>query len=299
MYSCGFSTVPVSKEERSYYNLPMIKRIYIEITNICDLHCPFCTRTVRPSASMTPSFFHDILRQAVTVTPHIYLHVQGEPLLHPQFDEILSICDKEHAVVHLVTNGSFLDAHPDLLAHSSLSGIAVSLQSVSARPSERIPAYYESVMKLAGNASQHGSVNVDLRFWRSDGLLEPNTAWCLTHLRDSYEFMPTARKNSFRILPHVYVSFANDFTWPSAGDADSSEGTCLGGRTQIAILSDGTAVPCCLDSDGLIPLGSLKTETLALIMKKPRYLSLVQGFEQHRITESLCRKCTFRRRFDH
>lgn len=277
----------------------MIKRIYIEITNICDLNCPFCEKNHRTPESMEPSFFHAVLRQAMQITPHIYLHVQGEPLLHPQFEEILSICDSEQAQVHLVTNGSFLSRYPDLLKHSSLSGIAVSLQSAAARPAERIPDYYAAILSMARHASELGTVNTDLRFWRSEGIADPNTAWCLARLHEEFAFEETSRKNSYAIMPRVFVSFANDFTWPSAGNADDIYGTCLGARTQLAILCDGTAVPCCLDAEGEIPLGNLRTEWLADILNAPRYQSMVQGFEQHRLVESLCRKCTYRTRFDH
>lgn len=100
-------------------------------------------------------------------------------------------------------------------------------------------------------------------------------------------------------MPRVYVSFANDFTWPSAGDADNTQGTCLGARTQLAVLCDGTVVPCCLDAEGQIPLGSLKKESLGDILNAQRYQSMVQGFEHHRLVESLCRRCTYRTRFDH
>ena len=277
----------------------MIKRIYIEITNICDLHCPFCEKNHRTPESMEPAFFHTVLRQAMQITPHIYLHVQGEPLLHPQFDEILSICDQEHAQVHLVTNGSFLSQYPGLLSHSCLSGIAVSLQSASARPAEDIPDYYASILSMARRASELGTVNVDLRFWRSEGITDPNTSWCLEQLHEEFSFEETSRKNSYAIMPRVYVSFANDFTWPSAGDADNTQGTCLGARTQLAVLCDGTVVPCCLDAEGQIPLGSLKKESLGDILNAQRYQSMVQGFEQHRLVESLCRRCTYRARFDH
>lgn len=277
----------------------MIKRIYIEITNICDLHCPFCEKNHRTAESMEPAFFHTVLRQAMQITPHIYLHVQGEPLLHPQFDEILSISDQEHAQVHLVTNGSFLSQYPDLLSHSCLSGIAVSLQSASARPAEAIPDYYASILSMARRASELGTVNVDLRFWRSEGITDPNTSWCIEQLHEEFSFDETSRKNSYAIMPRVYVSFANDFTWPSAGDADNTQGTCLGARTQLAVLCDGTVVPCCLDAEGQIPLGSLKKESLGDILNAQRYQSMVQGFEQHRLVESLCRRCTYRARFDH
>ncbi len=276
----------------------MIKRIYIEITNICDLSCPFCRKNTRMPAFMDLSFFREILPQALRLTSHIYLHVQGEPMLHPQFDEILTECDRSSARVHLVTNGSFLNRYPNLLSHTCLSSIAVSMQSVCARKADTLNDYYHSIMNMAEAAAQCQSPDIDLRFWRSDTKEDPNTAWCLGQLQRDYSFHDTKRRNSKCILPHVYVSFANDFTWPEISSTDADKGTCLGGREQIAVLCEGTVVPCCLDADGKIPLGSLRETPLSEILKTPRYLNLVHGFEQHRLTEKLCRSCTFRKRFD-
>ena len=277
----------------------MIKRVYIEITNICDLSCPFCRKNTRTPSFMDPSFFREILSQALRITDHIYLHVQGEPFLHPQFDEILHICDQAAARVHLVTNGSFLNRCPDLLKHPCLATIAVSMQSVCARPSDTLEDYYSNVIKTAKDASALQSPDIDLRFWRSDTTEDPNTAWCLGQLQKQFMFRDTKRRNSKCILPHVYVSFANDFTWPEITATEADKGTCLGGREQIAVLCDGTVVPCCLDADGKIPLGTLREKTLAEILNTERYLALIRGFEQHRLTEDLCRSCTFRRRFNH
>lgn len=280
------------------YNHHMIKRVYIEITNVCDLSCSFCVKNHRAPVFMEVPFFHDVLRQALTVTPHIYLHVQGEPMLHPAFDQILSVCDAEKASVHLVTNGSFLNRYPDLLTHSCLKTIAVSVQSASARPESSIRSYFTSVLELAERISAKGSLSADLRFWRSDADQDPNTSFCLNTLREKYSLQPTKRNNSYSILPNVYVSFANDFAWPVSSKSGSTSGTCLGGRMQIAVLSDGTVVPCCLDADGIIALGNLHQELLQDILKKPRYTELIRGFEQNHLSEALCRSCTYRHRFD-
>ena len=276
----------------------MFKRIYIEITNICGLQCAFCTDHTREARSMTLHEFEHTLMQVSAYTQYIYLHVLGEPMLHPAFDQILSVCDAEKASVHLVTNGSFLNRYPDLLTHSCLKTIAVSVQSASARPESSIRSYFTSVLELAERISAKGSLSADLRFWRSDADQDPNTSFCLNTLREKYSLQPTKRNNSYSILPNVYVSFANDFAWPVSSKSGSTSGTCLGGRMQIAVLSDGTVVPCCLDADSIMALGNLHQELLQDILKKPRYTELIRGFEQNHLSEALCRSCTYRHRFD-
>ena len=61
----------------------MFNRIYIEITNICNLKCSFCPITTRKKEFMSVSDFEVVLSKIKNYTKHIYLHVKGEPLMHP------------------------------------------------------------------------------------------------------------------------------------------------------------------------------------------------------------------------
>ena len=247
---------------------------------------------------MEPELFEHILQEVLPFSKHIYLHVQGEPLLHPSFNTILHICEQQHACIHLVTNGSRIDRHFDILSSSCIQSVAVSLQSAAARNPETIEEYMNRIIFFSQYASANTSVPVDLRLWRSETETDPNMRLCLAKIRESYTLVPTKRRNSYMIMPHVYVSFENDFQWPDDTDAGSDCGTCLGGRMQMAVLSSGAVVPCCLDAEGVIELGNLKEESFSDILKKPRYQALIHGFQTHHLSEPLCRSCSFRRRFD-
>jgi hypothetical protein len=56
-------------------------------------------------------------------------------------------------------------------------------------------------------------------------------------------------------------------------------------------------VPCCLDKEGVIPLGNAQTENLEDILAGPRALKMLQGFKNHRLVEDLCRRCQYIQRF--
>lgn len=73
-------------------NVARFKRIYIEITSSCNLKCSFCQETLRSPHFMSVDEFAHTLQQIRPYTNYIYLHVKGEPLLHPQLDEILALC---------------------------------------------------------------------------------------------------------------------------------------------------------------------------------------------------------------
>ena len=108
-----------------------------------------------------------------------------------------------------------------------------------------------------------------------------------------------ARKNRVKLMPYTFLSWDEQFEWPSLENPYYSEcGRCRGMRDQIAILVDGTVVPCCLDADGIIPLGNLYTQSFDEILAGERATLITEGFRNQKITEELCRHCTYRKRFE-
>ena len=279
--------------------LIMIRRAYIEILNTCNLSCAFCQTNSRPPKRMSAADFRHVLSEVRTITDYVYLHVQGEPLLHPQFDEIMRECDRAGVHVQLVTNGTFLPGHPDLLTHSSLHRLSISLQSIEYQTVDT-EQYIHAVLDVLDSIPEHPSFITDLRFWRTDQIGLPKTERMLEALRSRYDFVSSGRENQYRIADQVYVSFANSFDWPEEKNSSSVpvHGTCLGARDQIAVLSDGTVVPCCLDADAHIPLGNIFSASLQDILRSPRCTALIKGFENRTVVEPFCAGCTFRRRFD-
>ena len=73
----------------------MLKRAYVEITNVCNLHCAFCPGTRRPARFMAPEEFRTAARRLRPHVSYLYLHVMGEPLLHPQLGELLELAAAE------------------------------------------------------------------------------------------------------------------------------------------------------------------------------------------------------------
>ena len=96
----------------------------------------------------------------------------------------------------------------------------------------------------------------------------------------------------------TFLEFDGIFTWPSESTASPSEiGRCHALSRQIAILADGTVVPCCLDSEGAISLGNLFEEELSAILSGELTEKMKNGFASSKMVHPVCQKCTYARRF--
>ena len=103
--------------------------------------------------------------------------------------------------------------------------------------------------------------------------------------------------NHIKLRENLYLDKQEEFVWPNLNNDYYNEiGTCYALKDQLAILVDGTVVPCCLDGDGIINLGNIFTSTLEEIMESKRYINMKTGFCNRKVTEELCKKCSFKDR---
>lgn len=100
--------------------------------------------------------------------------------------------------------------------------------------------------------------------------------------------------NGILLDEHVYLNRDELFSWPDPALPEiNSSGFCYALRNQIGILADGTVVPCCLDGEGRLALGSLLRESLDDILSSPRARAIYNGFSRRELVEPLCRTCGY------
>jgi radical SAM protein with 4Fe4S-binding SPASM domain len=285
--------------------LVQFKKIYIEITNSCNLSCNFCLPIRRIKSFIAPDAFAEILQKVSGFTEYIYLHVLGEPLLHPDLGLLLDIGKSHGFHVNLTTNGTLLAQKRDLLlAGNSLRQINISLHSIEQfGTAGEIDLYLDGVMDFIKTAGSPPPVFINLRLWNlhsdkshlNKKLVERLAAFFGLHNMIPGDCMNA--RNSV-LAPGVFLSRDRQFVWPHAPAPDlGSHGYCRGLKDHIAILVDGTVVPCCLDAEADIPLGNLHQHNLIEILAAPRAAAMRKGFSRQQVVEPLCRRCTYRKRF--
>ena len=274
-----------------------LKKAYLEITNVCNLACSFCPGTKREKRFMSPEDFAFLAGRLRPYTDYLYLHLMGEPLLHPELEEILSRAVELGFKVVVTTNGTLLPRRGELLLSSpAVHKVNVSLQSFEANPAGELESYVSACAAFAQAAGEAGKLCV-LRLWNQKGLDSLNEQIEGLLLRSFPKPWPESR-GSLRLADRVYLEPGERFDWPDMDVEDKGERCfCYGLRDQVGVLCDGTVVPCCLDHEGDIALGDLFRQELPEIMSTQRARNIYAGFSQRQAVEPLCRRCGYARKF--
>lgn len=274
------------------------RHIYLEITNICNLNCPFCSIDNRKKEYINLDDFKKYALMCKEYTNALYLHIKGEPLMHPNLLEMLKYLESIDMKVKLTTNGDFLSKYEDeLLKFNNLLRINISLQSLITKELGEVKDYLAKLVSFLDKVSLSGKTSVSLRLWndKDDLKVVEYNNYIKKYFYDYYhqEFL-----DSKVLISHIYGSIENKFTWPSENDLDNLERTkCLGGSTHIGILVNGEVVLCCLDSNGKTSFGSLKNKTLSEIVESSSFNKIVTDLKNGKPSFDICKKCTYRNKF--
>jgi len=279
-----------------------LKRVYIEITNICNLNCSFCPHCPREKRMMTVREFEHIIQQIVPTGAQVYFHVKGEPLLHPALDDFLALAHQYGMPVNLTTNGTLLKQNHTLLLNTpALRQVNISLHS---QENGYDPDYLKEAAQFGFDAAKQGRPIISYRLWNGETGkgMDQNSLSALNMIASYFGQQidnPKRGREAAKFAQNVYAAFEEQFEWPTMSAPEiAKRGKCLGGKEMLGVLCDGTVVPCCLDDGGVIALGNIFKTDLEEIMASSRYKALVAGFCGGNISEPLCRRCRYRTRFD-
>ncbi|MFF2753999.1 radical SAM/SPASM domain-containing protein [Psychrobacillus sp. NPDC058041] len=285
------------------------KKMYIEITSVCNLACSFCPPTSRKANIIKLDAFNNILDQIRPHTKYIYLHVKGEPLLHPRIDQLLDAAHAKEFKVNITTNGTLIKKNRHkLLGKPALRQMNFSLHSFDGHEgSTNREQYLSTILEFAKEAAEQGVI-ISFRLWNlqrenatnEDKRRNQETLEILEKEFDlDYKIEEKVVPGSgIKIAERIYINQDHEFQWPSLlAPEDDGKGFCHALRSQAAILVDGTVVPCCLDGEGVINLGNINKTSFSEIVEGERANALYDGFTRREAVEEMCRKCGYRQRF--
>jgi radical SAM protein with 4Fe4S-binding SPASM domain len=280
--------------------------VYIEITNTCNLSCSFCPGTNRKKQYMDAELFKRILKEFKDRCSFIFFHVMGEPLLHPDLENFLSLADDYNHRVNITTNGILLKENLEILKNApALRQVNVSLHWLEEiKDKAFIEKYMSHLFHFIRETRSKADYFIALRLWNMDegGFNKNNRVVARAidrefHL-DASVIDTKATYKGMLLDKNIFLNHDIAFQWPKINnEKDSGRGFCRGLRSQVAVLADGTVVPCCLDNEGTINLGSILHENIDEIIHSQRATALYEGFSQGKAVEPLCRSCGYKSLF--
>lgn len=278
------------------------KKVYVEITNICNLNCSFCPKTKREPMEMSPEFFDELLCKIKPHTDYIYMHVMGEPLRHSNIEKLLDCCADREIFANITTNGTLIkDVGKKIKDKPALRQINISLHSFEGERPEYFHQYIENIFSFIREIQKQGKVIICLRLWNLNAEASTSKNKIIKEMLEK-EFNlkediseGVTDRNGIKLAHNIYLQQEERFIWPKKGGKEIfTKGKCFGLKTHIGILCDGSVVPCCIDSEGSIVLGSIKENTLEEILNTNRAERIREGFKEGRVVEDFCRTCGFR-----
>lgn len=274
----------------------MYSRVYVEITNICNMRCSFCHGHGRRPGSISAEDFFLVLDRLAGHTEYIYYHLMGEPLLHPQLPLFLRMAAQRGFRSVITTNGTLLAERGEEVIAAGVHKVSVSVHSFEEGGDEAYLRYLSEVADFADAASAAGVIVV-LRLWNNghDGGRNSRT---VAFFRSRLEGEWAQNTKGVRIRRRLHLEWGDRFQWPDiAAPVQGGQVFCYGLRDHFGILCDGTVVPCCMDSDGAIALGNILEQSVEEILDSPRAKAMLNGFDRRTATEELCRRCGYAQRF--
>lgn len=268
------------------------KQVYVEITNKCNLNCPFCPNSTLDKKEMSISDIEKVLLSVSKYTDTVCLHIQGEPLLHSKFLEVVSLCQKYGLMINLTTNGVLINKLLEVLKYyKCFKKINISLQAM-VNFNGNYDFYVENINYFLNVKNRlYKDLPVNLRLWNDK----------------SNVVNKEINDYSKKIFSHIVydhkinntrLSESDEFTWPTLEmDDNLVMSGCLGGKDQIGVLVDGRVVLCCLDYLGHSTFGNIFESSLDDILCCDKYLNSVNGFRDRKPYLEICKKCTYRNRF--
>lgn len=264
-----------------------LKKIYLEITNRCNLSCSFCIKNQRKITDITIANYQTIIKKIKPYTKELYLHVLGEPLLHKDINYLIDYANREGLLVNITTNGYLIN---NIKNNHHIHKLNISLHSYQEKYQIPLNKYLENIFNVIDNLKDN--TYITLRLWVKDKNSEEIIKFINNHYQQNITNLIDNQK--IKITNNLLIDTFHEFIWPDLNNKHYEEcGTCKGLIDHLGILSDGTIIPCCLDSLGVINLGNIYNDSLEDIFNKDIVKEMITGFKNQKKTQELCKHCHF------
>ncbi|WQU73317.1 SPASM domain-containing protein [Helicobacter pylori] len=280
-------------------NKKPFKKIYIELSDICGLQCSFCPNPKNIRGVIPLELFEKVCKEVAPLTPIITFHVLGDPCKLKNLNHYLSTARRFSLKVDLVTSGVYLCDFETLL-QDIIYQISISLDAgLDNHNKLNQHRYIQKILEFCRyKCEKNSEVFLNLRI--QDSTLEKHQNLIKPFL-ESFECVSLETLKSqgrTRLFKKSFLNIQKTFKWPNLNaqnslNQESKTPYCYGLIKQIAILSNGVVVPCCMDTQAHINLGDLNHTPLKDILKSQKAMAIKTHFLKGEALELLCKNCSY------
>ena len=305
------------------------RRIYLELTNRCNLTCPFCPYPVLKSKrkDLDLNLAKKIIAEIIKDVPYriIYFHNVGEPLLYPQLGELLEYCDRNKVTYGITTNGLLLPEKIKILKGKKIREINISYQVIKEELHGRrgikmtVDEYRSLILSCIGNLfleGYSGIIKIKLlttdtqsrfmgeRFRNIQNQTELTKEIGKIYSKFYHRVLNEKQKekiSKINIHLHNKIQIGKSFfveTFPFLNWGNFKQkvwpalfGKCDGIIDQLLISVNGNVSPCCYDVEGDLILGNVKKQSLSQILSSREVKNFILENSSVLIRRKRCRQC--------
>lgn len=141
--------IPITRRRVYLWRLPDFpKTVQIEITNRCNAKCIMCPmrKMTREKGDMNMNLFEKLIDEIAQLDVNrVYLHIAGEPLLHPEIEKMVRYATNQKVKTCIATNMSLMSREKLLgLLSAGIDSFHISIDGANKED-------YEKIRKLPWN----------------------------------------------------------------------------------------------------------------------------------------------------
>ena len=301
----------VSLLTRHPHHRGMPVSISVEPTTSCNLSCPECPSGRedfhRPRGNISLEEFQHVIDQLKGHLMYLMLYFQGEPLLNPEFFDMVSYARQNKVYTATSTNGHYLDDdNAEQLVRSGLDRLIISLDGTDQDTYEQYRRGGDIQMVLSGirnvvkwkkelrssrpfliiqflvfKHNEHQIKDIKKLTKELGVRLELKTAQVYDHENDTLMIPENSKFSRYKM--------GGDGKWALK---KPTRNRCSRMWDGAVITWDGRVVPCCFDKDATYQLGKLDNQSFKEIWKGEAYKDFRKQIFTDRSKIDMCGNCT-------
>jgi radical SAM protein with 4Fe4S-binding SPASM domain len=285
--------------------------VSIEPINHCNLHCPECPTgngsLKRTNALIKWGLYKKIIDELAPGLSNLILYFQGEPLLHPQFPDMVRYAHQKRIHIMTSTNGQLItDGMAHDLVSSGLDHIIVSMDGITQEVYEqyRRGGSLQKVMKsitalaTAKKELKSNTPHIEAQFIVMQHNEDQIAAFLKmakevgadsAHLKTAQIDWPNIDKLVPRQSKFSRYHKTKQGTWEMKRRLKNR---CWRQWSSAVITSNGDVLPCCFDKNGEHSFGNLKQASFHEIWHGEKATAFRYSILRDRKQFEMCHNCT-------